>query len=102
MLTNRKRASTRRAQRTRSAVFVLLSTLLIVGTGLLLQTASARQESPRVIFPCHQIVLLLDVNPDQKNVLTIEKTLAEGVVKKLGQARHCRRPGVEVLWRRHP
>jgi len=31
-------------------------------------------------------VLLLDVNPDQKNVLAIEKTLAEGVVKRLGQS----------------
>lgn len=86
MLTSLTGGSTRRAQRTRSAVLVLLSTLPNVGTGLSLQTASVRQENPQVILPGHQIVLLLDVNPDQKNVLTIEKTLAEGVVRKLGQS----------------
>ena len=87
MLTSRKDAPTRKAQRTRSAILVLLSMFLNVGTGLSLQATGARQESPQATSPGHQIVLLLDVNYGQKNVLTIERTLAEGVVKKLGQSR---------------
>jgi hypothetical protein len=86
MLTSRKGVPTRKAQRTRFAILVLLSMLLNVGTGFSLRAAGARQESQQTTSPGHQIVLLLDVNPDQKNVLTIEKTLAEGVVKKLGQS----------------
>ena len=86
MSTSAKGAPSRRAQRTRSAILALLSMLLNVGTGFSLQTAIGRQENPQATSPGHQIVLLLDVNPDQKNVLTIEKSLAEGVVKKLGQS----------------
>jgi hypothetical protein len=87
MLTSRDGAPTRKPQRTSSAILLLLSMLLNVGTGFSLQAAGARQESPQATSQGHQIVLLLDVNPDQKNVLTIEKTLAEGVVKKLGESR---------------
>jgi hypothetical protein len=86
MSTSGKEAPARRAQRTRSAFLALLSMLLNIGTGFSLQSASARQESPRATSPGPQIVLLLDVNPDQSNVLAIEKALAEGVVMKLRQS----------------
>jgi hypothetical protein len=87
MLTSRKGVPMQKTQGTCPAILVLLSMLLHVGTGFSLQAEGARQESPQPSSPDHQIVLLLDVNPDQKNVLTIEKTLAEGVIKKLGESR---------------
>lgn len=87
MLTSGRRAPTRKARGTRSAIPVLLSMLLNVGTGVSLRAAGAQPDHPKATSPDHQIVLLFDVNPDQKNVLSIEKTLAEGVVKKLGESR---------------
>jgi hypothetical protein len=85
MLIRRSGAATPRPWLLRCASLGLLSTLLTVFTGFTLQGEGAPQEGQHPILPRRQIVVLLDVNPNQKNVLPIEQTLAEGVVKKLGQ-----------------
>ena len=43
------------------------------------------QNSLRTSLSGHYLVVLLDINPNQKKVLPVELALAEGVIRKVGQ-----------------
>lgn len=85
MLIRRSGPASSRSRLGGSAILCLLSALLAVCAGFALRGDDARQDSQQPIVLGHQIVVLLDVNPNQKKVLPVEQTLAEGVVKKLDQ-----------------
>lgn len=74
-----------RSRLARSAIVFVLSTLLAVCPVSPLQGNKAPQNKQNLSSSGHQLVVLLDVNPHQEKVLPFEQTLAEGVVKKLGQ-----------------
>ncbi len=85
MLIRRNGLPSPRSRLARSVIVCLLSTLLAVCASFTLQGNGALQESQQPISLGHQIVMLLDVNPNQKKVMPVEQALAEGVVKKLSQ-----------------
>jgi hypothetical protein len=53
---------------------------LLTDSPLLSENASQQRASPG-----HQLVVLLDVNADQRKVLPVELSLAEGVIQKLAE-----------------
>jgi len=64
--------------------------LSAVGVAQRLRTLAASgdgepQNSLRTSSLGHHLVVLLDINPNQKKVLLVEQTLAEGVIQKLSQ-----------------
>ena len=85
MLIRRRRPGSPRSRRARSAIVFLLSALLTVCARWPLQGDSEPQNSLRTSSSVHHLVVLLDINPNQKKVLPVELALAEGVIQKLGQ-----------------
>ena len=74
------------AQRSRLARWAVfcLSTLPIVCADSVLGANGEQQMSPEPPSG-QQLVVLLDVNPHQRKVLAVERTLAEKIIQKLNQ-----------------
>ena len=85
MLIRRRRPGSPRSRLADSAIVFLLSALLTVCARLPLRGDSEPQNSLRTSSSGHHLVVLLDINPNQKKVLPLELALAEGVIQKLGQ-----------------
>jgi hypothetical protein len=85
MLIRRRRPESPRSRLSRSAIVFLLSALPAVFTCLPLRADSEPQNSLRSPSSGHHLVVLVDINPNQKKVLPIELALAEGVIQELGQ-----------------
>jgi hypothetical protein len=66
---------------TRSAICCVLTILTLCTDSQLLSENAAQQP----VSPGHQLVVLLDVNANQRKVLPVELSLAEGVMQKLDQ-----------------
>src|SRR5215831_10647006 len=64
-------------------VCALTAVLTALGQPLVGQESAPTQKE--VSSPGHQVVILLDTNPHQKPVLTVELAAAEGIVQKLHQ-----------------
>jgi len=62
-----------------------LSTLIIVCAESLLWGRAGQQVTAQPSTPGRQIVVLLDTNPHQNKVLTVELALAEEIIQKLNQ-----------------
>ena len=69
----------------RSAIVFGLSAMLIVCTDSSLRANNVPQSTQQPSSPSLQLVVLLDLNPHQKKVLPVERTLAEGVIQKLSR-----------------
>jgi hypothetical protein len=85
MLISRSGPASPRSRLARLAIVSVLSALLTVCARLPLRGDSEQQNSPRTSSSGHHLVVLVDVNPNQKKVLPVELALAEGVIQKLGQ-----------------
>jgi hypothetical protein len=69
----------------RLAVSCVVPVLLIVCADSWLPGDNSPQKNQQLSSAGHQLVVLLDTNPHQKNVLTMELTLAEEIIQKLNQ-----------------
>jgi hypothetical protein len=85
MLTRWSGSASSRRRLVQSAVVFMLPLLVAVCACLPLRGDSERQDALRTSSSAHRFVVLLDVNPNQKKVLPVEISLAEGVIQKLGQ-----------------
>ena len=85
MSIRRHRPRSPRSRLAGSAIVFPLSALLTVCALLPLRGYSEQQNSPRISSSGQHLVVLLDINPNQKKVLPVELALAEGVIQKLGQ-----------------
>ena len=85
LLIRRRRTGSPRSRLAGSAIVLLLSALLTVCARLPLRGDSEPQNSLRTSLSGHYLVVLLDINPNQKKVLPVELALAEGVIRKVGQ-----------------
>lgn len=65
---------------------LLLILVLILGADSSLRGDDSPQNNQQPFSAGHQLVLLLDTNPHQKNVLAVELALAEGIIQKLNQS----------------
>jgi hypothetical protein len=78
----------KKPQTSRSALMVVLcvvSTFVAVCEDLPLLGESGSQTNQQLSSSGHKLVVLLDTNPHQKKVLTVELALAEGIIQKLDQ-----------------
>lgn len=77
-----------RFSRRLAGVAFLCSIFVLTSIYLKAQQADHALEENQIAIPAHQLVVLLDINPHQKNVLPIEQSLAEGVIRKLDQPKN--------------
>jgi len=85
MLIRWRRPGSPKSRLARSAIVFLLSALLVVCARLPLRGDSEPQNNLRTSSSGRHLVVLLDINPNQKKVLPVELALAEGVIQKLDQ-----------------
>lgn len=82
-LTSRRRSRLSRSRLARLAFTCVVAAPLLSANSQL--RAGTPRETLQPLFSGHQLVVLLDTNPHQKEVLRMELALAEGVIERLGQ-----------------